>query len=313
MPHRAALVTLLAALLAGCGDGGAAPSAGRPRFQAPVLLGQPVNSPGWEDSGFISPDGDTLYFTYLRIDAVTLLTEGRIRLSGPLRPGWPTTPPYDTIGAEIYRSVRVAGAWTEPQHLDTAINLPEEIEGDEWLSADGNRVLFTNGISGGPRGARGIYYAERIGGVWQPAVLATTLGFPFDSLDENPHLTLDETTLFFESSRAGGHGQQDIWMSTRAGGAWTAPVNLGPAINGAGVEGSPCSLDGRSLYFDDKGGGRGILWSERDSAGRWREATTVVPGTFGDPSLTSAGDLYIIGGRQVAGGYDADVYLARRR
>ncbi len=310
---RSVCSLLLLVPLLGCGDGAAAPAGGPPRFQTPVMVGAPVSTSGWEDSGFISPDGDTLYFTYLRVDAVTLITEGRVRLSGPLRPGWPTTPPFDTLGSEIYRSIRVGGVWTEPEHLAGAINLPEELEGDEWVSADGHRILFTNGISGGPRGGRGIYYALRVGEVWQPAVLASTLGFPVDSLDENPHLTLDESTLFFESSRAGGYGAQDIWMSTRVSGQWTAPVSLGPAINTAGVEGSPFSLDGRSIYYDDKGGGGGIRWSERDSTGAWSDPVVVVPGSFGDPSLTLAGDLYVIGGRQVPGGYDADVYLARRR
>jgi hypothetical protein len=304
---------VVVALLLGCGEGTSSGPDLPPRFQTPVMLPAPVTTDGWEDSGFISPDGDTLYFTYLRIDAVTLFTTGQIRLSGPLRPGWPTQPPYDTIGSEIYRSVRVAGAWTEPEHLDGAINFPQEIEGDEWVSADGNRILFTNGISGGPRGARGIWYAERQGGVWMPAVLASTVGFPFDSLDENPHLTLDESQLFFESSRAGGYGQQDIWMSTRVSGQWSAPVNLGPAVNGAGVEGSPFTLDGSSLYFDDKGGGKGISWSHRDAGGSWSDPVVLVPGVFGDPSLTLAGDLYIVGGRQVPGGFDADLYLARRR
>ena len=316
MPHLRTLFPLgaLAAVpwLTGCGDG-TSPGDATPRFNAPVQIGAPVSTPGWEDSGFISPDGDTLYFTYLRIDPIIFATQGQIRLSGPLRPGWPTQPPYDTLGSELYRSTLVGGVWTEPQNLGSTINLPEELEGDEWVSADGNRMLFTNGTAAGPRGAQGIYYAERLNGGWQTPVLASAMGYPFDSADENPHLTLDESTLFFESSRPGGFGAQDIWMSTRSGGQWTAPVNLGPTINTAGVEGSPFSLDGIDLYFDDKGGGKGVSWSRRETSGQWRQAQVVLPGIFGDPSLTLAGDLYAIGARTVPGGYDADVYIARRK
>lgn len=304
-------ILLAAPLVAGCGSGTESPDP-VPRFGTPVMLPAPVTTPGWEDSGMISPDGTRLYFTYLRIDPVVFLTEQRIRLSGPLRPGWPTTPPYDTLGAEIYQSELVGGVWSVPDNLGPAINLPEELEGDEWVSADGQRILFTNGTGSGPRGNDGIYYAEQLQGVWQPAVLASSAGFPFVSGDENPHLTLDEQTLFFESSRAGGLGQQDIWMSTRSGGGWSAPVNLGPQVNSSGPEGSPFSLDGRELYFDDKASGRGVLWS-RLGAGGWSAAQVVVAGTFGDPSLTTAGELYVIGGRSVAGGFDADVYVAHRQ
>ena len=307
-----AATALLAAALAACGDGATAPGGAPPRFGPAEQVPAPVSTAGWEDSGFISPDGTRLYFTYLRMDPIVFLTEARIRLAGPLRPGWPTLAPYDTIGAELYRSDLVDGAWTEPVHLDATINLPEEQEGDEWVSADGQRILFTNGGAGGPRGAYGIYYAEQLNGVWQPAVLASSVGFPFVSGDENPHLTLDEQTLFFESSRPGGQGLQDLWMSTRVQGQWSAPVPLPATVNTPGVEGSPFSLDGTALYFDDKGSGRGILYSRRTAAG-WTRARVVVAGAVGDPSLTLSGDLYFIGGGAVPGGFDANIFVAHPR
>lgn len=301
-------------LLAGCGDpaGPAAPVA--PRFDAPVKIAAPVSTDGWEDSGYVTPDGTTLYFTYLRIDPVTFLEQGIVRVTGPLRPGWPTTPPFDVFGAEIYRSRLVAGAWTEPEHLGPAINLPQGLEGDQWVSEDGNRILFSDGSPSLPdRPEQGLYYAERVNGVWTKPVLARSAGFPFVALDENPHLTRDEQTLFFESSRPGGFGLQDIWVSRKSNGVWGAPENLGPTVNTAAVEGSPFSLDGAELYWDDKGGGRGISWAARGSDGKYGAATVVLPGVFGDPSVTLTGDLFVIGGRVTTDGFDADVYRATRR
>ena len=236
-------------------------------------------------------------------------------MTGPLRPGWPTTPPFDTLGAEIYRSRLVAGQWSEPDNLGAPINLPQGIEGDQWVSEDGNRILFSDGNPSLPdRPQHGLYYAERVNGIWQKPVVASSVGFPFVEFDENPHLTRDERTLFFESSRKGGLGLQDIWMSRKVNGHWTPAENLGAGVNTTGVDGSPFSLDGNELYWDDKGGGRGISWAARRADGTWTGRTIVLPGVFGDPSLTASGDLYVIGGKAGPnGGVDADVYLARRR
>ncbi|MBL8986959.1 MAG: PD40 domain-containing protein [Gemmatimonadetes bacterium] len=305
---------LPAVLVAACGSTTEPVPMTPPTFGPPAMIPAPVSTPGWEDSGYVTPDGRTMYFTYLRIDPVVFLQSGRIRVSGPVRPGWPTTPPYDTLGAEIHRSDLVGGQWTEPVNLGPTINLPQGLEGDQWVSEDGNRILFSDGAPSLPdRPQQALYYAEKRNGVWQPAVLASSAGFPFVAHDENPHLTRDEQTLFFESSRPGGFGLQDIWMSRKVNGRWTAPENLGAAVNGPGVDGSPFSLDGTELYWDDKGGGVGIRWSVRQTNGAWRPAAVVLPGPYGDPSITESGDLYVIGGRVVADGFDADVYFVPRR
>ncbi|MBM4188865.1 MAG: hypothetical protein FJ206_16290 [Gemmatimonadetes bacterium] len=102
-------------------------------------------------------------------------------------------------------------------------------------------------------------------------------------------------------------------MSTKTAAGWTAPVNLGPTINTTAIEGSPFSLDGIELYFDDKGSGKGISWTRRQSDGTWRVPVVVVPGVFGDPSLTTAGDLFMIGANLASPHPDANPFMARRR
>ena len=94
---RAGLPLLVAALAACAEPTGVAP-APPPAFEAPVDLGPPVSSPGWEDSGFISPDGRYFYFTYLRVDPIALIQSGTIKVIGPLRPGWN---PADTVAAYL--------------------------------------------------------------------------------------------------------------------------------------------------------------------------------------------------------------------
>lgn len=62
----------------------------------------------------------------------------------------------------------------------------------------------------------------------------------------------DGLELFLTSSRPGGFGALDLWVSMRETTTtpWSVPVNLGPAINTASREGAPAlSCDGTTLYF----------------------------------------------------------------
>jgi hypothetical protein len=288
-----------------------------PEFNPPTLVQSPVSSSGWEDSAQISPDGNRLYFSYARLDPVLHRHTGIVRL-GPIRPSWPDREPFATLGAELYSSVRVDGEWQEPQNAGSELNLPEDAEADVWISEDDQRILFTNG-DGSPERIGGIYYAWRVNGVWTTPVLAADVGFPFIPGDENPHLTRDELTLFFESERPGGRGGKDIWMSRKVKGKWQPPVNLGQNVNSRGTEGSPFSLDGSVLYFDDKGSGIGIFRSFRQDDGSYGPRDLVVAGSVGDPSLSLAGDLYYTEGTTVFDsqgnfiGFDSNIVVATKR
>ena len=70
-------------------------------------------------------------------------------------------------------------------------------------------------------------------------------------VDAGPHISDDELTLLFSSSRAGGSGGTDIYRATRASKAvpFGAPVNL-TAINQSGLDGGPeLSADGLTMFF----------------------------------------------------------------
>lgn len=68
----------------------------------------------------------------------------------------------------------------------------------------------------------------------------------------NPFISPDGRTLIFTAlNRPGGAGKGDIWVTrSDAAGAFTAPVNLGPAVNTAQEDyHATVSGDGRALMF----------------------------------------------------------------
>jgi len=79
--------------------------------------------------------------------------------------------------------------------------------------------------------------------------------------DIAPNISADGLSLYFCSTRPGGSGQGDIWVTTRATKEddWGNPVNLGQTVNSSSWELHPCvSADGLTLYFgSDRPGGSG--------------------------------------------------------
>jgi len=70
--------------------------------------------------------------------------------------------------------------------------------------------------------------------------------------DYTPSISSDGLALYFMSSRSGGYGNYDLWVTMRAttDEDWGAPVNLGPTVNSSVYDIDPgISPDGRMLFF----------------------------------------------------------------
>jgi hypothetical protein len=73
--------------------------------------------------------------------------------------------------------------------------------------------------------------------------------------EHNPSISADGLSLYFISTRPGGIGGRDIWVTTRetTDEDWGEPVNIGSTINTpVGEYGVSISSDGLSLYFDTR-------------------------------------------------------------
>lgn len=89
----------------------------------------------------------------------------------------------------------------------------------------------------------------------------------------HPAISADGNTLYFASNRVGGHGGTDLYFCTRGEQGWSAPQNLGPAINTEGDEAFPTVDEEDNLYFSSTGhaglGGYDIFKTKKVNE-RWR-------------------------------------------
>jgi len=115
------------------------------------------------------------------------------------------------------------------------------------------------------------------------------------SLETSASVSADGNTLFFTSSRSGGYGGLDLYMTRKLPtGEWALPQNIGNQINTIYNEDFPTlSADGQTLYFCSEGhesmGGYDIFTSTWDpESNSWS-----APSNIGYPINTSDDNLTI--------------------
>ena len=132
--------------------------------------------------------------------------------------------------------------------------------------------------------------------------LTTNLGPGVNSAAEDfaPHISKGGLSLYFASTRPGGFGGEDLWVSKRASvdDAWGTPVNLGSIINTTANERSPSlSRDGHYLYFaTTRSGGSGgfdiwVSWRHNTSDDFAWQAPVNLGAQF-NSAVTDAGPAY---------------------
>ena len=167
-------------------------------------------------------------------------------------------------------------------------------EGAQTLSSNGSYMFFTACDRPGGLGSCDIYFSSLNGGKWtEPVNLRSPVNSP--SWESQPSISADGKTLFFSSSRPGGSGGKDIWLSRlNEKNLWTKPVNLGNVINTDGDEMSPfIHFDGKTLYFASDGrvgmGGFDIYMTRMKNDSTWTD-----PKNLGYPINTYNDEMGLI-------------------
>ncbi len=169
----------------------------------------------------------------------------------------------------IYISERTGDGWSQPVNLNTALGS----DGDMYptcLSADGNELyLVKNGEN------KDIWFSSHSESGWSKATrMDDRINTAAD--ESSAYVSEDGKSLYFASTRKGGYGGSDLYVSTRDNrNEWGKARNLGFVINTAFDEESPCVTNhDTTLFFSSKGhfsmGGYDIFYSSISDK-KWSE------------------------------------------
>lgn len=259
-------------------------------YEQPVPLPYPVNTAGAEDSPFILPDGRTLYVWFTpdpSIPAEKQLLDG-------------------VTGIYVTR-LQDDGTWSNRQRV--VLNDDISLEGAVYIHDD--KMWFAS-VRPGHTGL-GWFTASLADGIWQDWQYAGD-EFPENYEVGELHFSTDGKTLYFHSSRDGGQGGYDIWVTYFVDGRWTIPENLA-TINSAENDGWPyLTEDGHELWFTRTYQGSPAIYVSRLVDGVWAEPELVISQFAGEPTLDAAGNIYFVHHYYRDGVMvEADIYVAYRK
>ena len=241
-------------------------------FQDPIPLGNGINTAGAEDSPFILPDGNTMYFFFT--------PDGNIPVEKQL---------FDSVTG-IWSSTKVNGEWTEAQRIVLQNNGELSLDGAECIVGD--QMWFASARQGNRRNID-IWIAKFKNGKWADWKNAGELLNVQYEVGEL-HVTLDGSEMYFHTQRAGGKGDYDIWITRLVDGKWQTPENV-TEVNTIGMDGWPCiSPDGQELWLTRPYMGTSAIYRAKKFNGKWSEPELILSQFAGEPTLDNHGNLYFV-------------------
>ena len=262
-------------------------------WHEPIPLEGPVNTAGAEDSPFITPDGNTLYFWFNGDQSKDVHEQVKDSITG------------------LYRSEKVDGEWQEPERLFLQYFDKIGFDGDPTVHGD---TLWFGSIREGNYRDIDIWAAELINGRW---VSWTNAGELLNKTYEigELHITADGNDIYFGSTRPRGKGESDIWITRKVNGHWQEPENV-TVVNTAASEGQPfISEDGNELWFTRLTPGPAIYRSINID-NQWQTPELVLSTLAGEPTLDANGNLYFVHHRwddTLHRVTEADIYVCYRK
>lgn len=159
---------------------------------------------------------------------------------------------------DFWVSKRKGNIWTEPVLFAKAA-LSDYEDFFPVVTKSGN--LYFNSQRGG-QGTNDIYCSKFKDGKYTPAKkLPAPINTEYTEFDA--YVSPDENMIIFSSTRPGGSGWSDIYISfKKADGRWSDAKNLGKEINSPWSEyGSAISPDGKYFFYtSNKKGSEDIYW-----------------------------------------------------
>ena len=258
-------------------------------YREPVPLPYPVNTAGAEDSAFIMPDGNTLYFWFTPD---------------------PNIPPAEQLEdgvTGIYRTEKEGGEWQQPERIFLADPQKQALDGCVFILED--RMWFCSARTGYTGMQWFIANLEQ--GEWVDWEVA---GFDPDYEIGELHITTDGNRLYFHSARDGSEGQYDIWVCRKENAHWQEPENIA-VVNSAESDGWPSlNPEGDELWFTRTYMGSPAIFRSEKTDGKWQEPELIISRFAGESSVDEEGNIYFTHHFFEDGVMlEADIYVSYRK
>ena len=260
-------------------------------WKQPVPLGDGVNTAGGEDSPFMLPDGNTLYFFFT--PNVTVPVEKQV---------------LDGVTG-IYVSKRQNGTWSAAERVVLQEAGKLALDGAAFVQDD---TMWFASAREGYTGVN-LFTAEHRDGKWINWQYVGDKLMKIYQVGEM-HITANGAELYFHSPRADGKGQLDIWVSQNVNGEWQDPRNM-EVVNTQENEGWPfLSQDGTELWFTRTYMGTPAVYRSIKLNAVWQEPQLIVSQFAGEPTLDNEGNLYFVHHyfNNASKMVEADIYVAYR-
>jgi len=166
-----------------------------------------------------------------------------------------------------------SGKWLKRRKIGAYINTSHN-EGMAKYATHGKTFYYAGCERHDTEGGCDIYEAQMDGD--EVVVINRLEGLNSEYWDSQPSISCDGKTMYFSSTRHGGYGGADIWISQQdKDGDWLPAKNLGPYINTPkDEEAAYIATDGKTLYFTSNGypgQGDGDLFITRKTETGWTE------------------------------------------
>lgn len=218
--------------------------------------------------------GNQMYFAAMRADDIIVL-DGKNK----------------DYHSKIFTSSKSEDAWSKPVALDNDnIHRDGYHVGNLSISKDGSTMYFTRAkLDGNDLLESKIFFSRMGDDGWGPANEVEGVNGDYIAKHPAPGELFGDEVLFFTSNMEGGYGGFDIYYSSKRGGTYGPPVNLGEVLNSFGNEETPFYRDG-TLHFSSTShpglGGYDVFSTI------WNGSNWTNPENMGKPYNSPVDDLY---------------------